>query len=165
MRSARHDALLARSAGASVASNMRLLIQVSKPNHSVNNREFRGPCPHEIISRPLSNQTSKLRYYAKTQTTQGRSVSPRGTCGLVAMTSALHAEGRQFDPGQVYCRAIATCDGSCRMESHRQNSCRSRCARHGRLNILSHGLPSSYAVSMFFLQFGCSGRLRLHLLT
>jgi hypothetical protein len=26
-----------------------------------------------------------------------------GTCGLVAMTSAPHAEGRQFDPGQVYC--------------------------------------------------------------
>ncbi len=26
----------------------------------------------------------------------------RGTCGLVAMMSASHAEGRQFDPGQVY---------------------------------------------------------------
>jgi hypothetical protein len=26
----------------------------------------------------------------------------RRTCGLVAMTSASHAEGRQFDPGQVY---------------------------------------------------------------
>ena len=24
------------------------------------------------------------------------------TCGLVAMTSASHAEGRQFDPGHVY---------------------------------------------------------------
>ena len=24
------------------------------------------------------------------------------TCGLVAMTSASHAEGCQFDPGQVY---------------------------------------------------------------
>ena len=24
------------------------------------------------------------------------------TCGLVAMTSTSHAEGRQFDPGQVY---------------------------------------------------------------
>ena len=24
------------------------------------------------------------------------------TCGLVAMTSAQHAEGRQFDPSQVY---------------------------------------------------------------
>ena len=51
------------------------------------------------------------------QTTQGRSVSPRGTCGLVAMTSASHAEGRQFDPGQVYCRAIAMCDGCCRLET------------------------------------------------
>ena len=27
---------------------------------------------------------------------------PQSTCGLVAMTSASHAEGRQFDPGQVY---------------------------------------------------------------
>ena len=26
------------------------------------------------------------------------------TCGLVAMTSASHAEGRQFDPGLVYLR-------------------------------------------------------------
>ena len=26
----------------------------------------------------------------------------RSTCGLVAMTSAPHAEGRQFEPGQVY---------------------------------------------------------------
>ena len=26
------------------------------------------------------------------------------TCGLVAMTSASHAEGRQSDPGQVYLR-------------------------------------------------------------
>jgi hypothetical protein len=30
------------------------------------------------------------------------------TCGLVAMTSASHAEGRQFDPGQVYLRVNAT---------------------------------------------------------
>ena len=28
--------------------------------------------------------------------------SHQSTCGLVAMTSASHAEGRQFDPGQVY---------------------------------------------------------------
>jgi hypothetical protein len=27
-----------------------------------------------------------------------------GTSGLVAMTSASHVEGRQFDPGPVYCR-------------------------------------------------------------
>ena len=30
------------------------------------------------------------------------SYAHKGTCGLVAMTSAPHAEGRQFDPGQVY---------------------------------------------------------------
>ena len=28
------------------------------------------------------------------------------TCGLVAMTSASHAEGRQLDPGQVYVEVI-----------------------------------------------------------
>ena len=28
---------------------------------------------------------------------------PQSSCGLVAMTSASHAEGRQFDPGQLYC--------------------------------------------------------------
>ena len=34
----------------------------------------------------------------------GVNIAPlaRSTCGLVAMTSASHAEGRQFDPGQVY---------------------------------------------------------------
>ena len=33
------------------------------------------------------------------------------TCGLMAMTSAQHAEGRQFDPGQVYkqCLEVALC--------------------------------------------------------
>ena len=31
------------------------------------------------------------------------------TCGLVAMTSAQHAEGRQFDPGQVYFRCAYLC--------------------------------------------------------
>ena len=31
-----------------------------------------------------------------------RSLGIGSTCGLVAMTSASHAEGRQFDPGQVY---------------------------------------------------------------
>ena len=32
----------------------------------------------------------------------------RSTCGLVAMTSAPHAEGRQLDPGQVYDISIAS---------------------------------------------------------
>ena len=31
-----------------------------------------------------------------------------GTSGLVAMTSASHAEGRQFDPGRVYCLDVGT---------------------------------------------------------
>ena len=30
------------------------------------------------------------------------------THGLVAMTSAQHAEGRQFDPGRVYCLDVGT---------------------------------------------------------
>ena len=34
-----------------------------------------------------------------------------GTCGLVAMTSASHAEGRQFDPGQVYLTRTTICEG------------------------------------------------------
>ena len=30
----------------------------------------------------------------------------QSSCGLVAMTSASHAEGRQFDPGQVYFQSV-----------------------------------------------------------
>ena len=32
----------------------------------------------------------------------------QSTCGLVAMTSASHDEGRQFDPGQVYVEPAPT---------------------------------------------------------
>ena len=35
----------------------------------------------------------------------------QGTRGLVAMTSAQHAEGRQFDPGRVYAQEDLLCDG------------------------------------------------------
>ena len=35
----------------------------------------------------------------------------KSSCGLVAMTSASHAEGRQFDPGQVYVAAVSNCNG------------------------------------------------------
>ena len=31
---------------------------------------------------------------------------PKSICGLVAMTSASHAEGRQFDPGQMYAKLL-----------------------------------------------------------
>ena len=34
-------------------------------------------------------------------------IDSQSTCGLVAMTSAAHAEGRQFDPGQVYLRCLS----------------------------------------------------------
>ena len=71
------------------------------------------------------------------------------TCGLVAMTSASHAEGRQFDPGQVYyyaprprCAPIENdgwqarvCDGNsavhARKTSHRPSPDRQRCNRRG----------------------------------
>ena len=54
---------------------------------------------------------------------------PQSTCGLVAMTSASHAEGRQFDPGQVYGswqnmsvigRARYLCQNSTRASLHRK---------------------------------------------
>ena len=35
----------------------------------------------------------------------------QGTRGLVAMTSAQHAEGRQFDPGRVYAQEDLLWDG------------------------------------------------------
>ena len=41
----------------------------------------------------------------------------RSTCGLVAMTSASHAEGRQFDPGQVYI-PYGLWQGSCVSSKH-----------------------------------------------
>ena len=42
--------------------------------------------------------------FAKLTSLQMHLVFPKlaSTCGLVAMTSAQHAESRQFDPGQVY---------------------------------------------------------------
>ena len=48
------------------------------------------------------------------------------TCGLVAMTSASHAEGRQFDPGQVYgLSSYASVTLSFSVYSHRRerNAC------------------------------------------
>ena len=46
-----HDLFLAQSAGASLATKMHLPSQLGTPNHSVNKRKFRGPCPHEVIFR------------------------------------------------------------------------------------------------------------------
>ena len=42
----------------------------------------------------------------------------QSSCGLVAMTPASHAEGCQFDPGQLYCSLAgdwAKGSGSCQM--------------------------------------------------
>ena len=47
-------------------------------------------CPDKTFSLP------------KRQELSGNIWLYQSTCGLVAMTSASHAEGRQFDPGQVY---------------------------------------------------------------
>ena len=57
----------------------------------------------------------RRRVWADTSYTLGRlSNIAYSTCGLVAMTSAQHAEGRQFDPGQVYCcdagMVLSPCD-------------------------------------------------------
>ena len=48
------------------------------------------------LTRPSSASPISHRQAAK-----GASRGLTCTCGLVAMTSAQHAEGRQFDPGQV----------------------------------------------------------------
>ena len=48
------------------------------------------------------------------------------TCGLVAMTSASHAEGRQFDPGQVYFFA----------QSLASPSSARRCTHHVRASVV-----------------------------
>ena len=54
----------------------------------------------------------RRRVWADTSYTLGRlSNIAYSTCGLVAMTSAQHAEGRQFDPGRVYAQEDLLCDG------------------------------------------------------
>ena len=57
-----------------------------------------------------------------------------GTCGLVAMTSASHAEGRQFDPGQVYAQARAVSNAcACGLAVRPNLAATSKCAsREGR---------------------------------
>ena len=49
----------------------------------------------------VSTQTDCLTNAAQSNSLQSGSATT-STCGLVAMTSASHAEGRQLDPGQVY---------------------------------------------------------------
>ena len=63
--------------------------------------------PFEIFSPALARghfvnlQQQRLSFLSQALT-WALLVCSRSTCGLVAMTSASHAEGRQFDPGQVY---------------------------------------------------------------
>ena len=49
-----------------------------------------------------------------------------GTCGLVAMTSAQHAEGRQFDPGQVYCLGARRNSLRCKLRDAKRFPLRTR---------------------------------------
>ena len=58
---------------------------------------------HLLRSRSLAavNNVTPGRNHGARGVVVSHPLSMRGTCGLVAMTSAQHAEGRQFDPGQV----------------------------------------------------------------
>ena len=61
-------------------------------------------------NRPAGAQEWRIRWESDTAKSdcvencsrKARQSLSASTCGLVAMTSASHAEGRQFDPGQVY---------------------------------------------------------------
>ena len=55
-------------------------------------------------------QRSFLRYYLTTKA----GIYIISTCGLVAMTSASHAEGRQLNPGQVYSLMASISSGAFR---------------------------------------------------
>ena len=46
--------------------------------------------------------SARIACMQQTSVLHTETLESQGTCGLVAMTSASHAEGRQFDPGQVY---------------------------------------------------------------
>ena len=85
-----------------------------------------------------------------------------GTCGLVAMTSAQHAEGRQFDPGQVYfgCKYVFLQRGpQCvhiflslhRVKNQRQETPRLRPLNSVTVAILAQGTHWAVATSQAFL--------------
>ena len=68
------------------------------------------------------------------------------TCGLVAITSASHAEGRQFDPGQVYVRSPV-----CALHRH-DPAAR---ATHERKTMAMNNCPGR-AVAMYAMQIVAS---------
>ena len=73
---------------------------IDNPLLGITDEHFRKQAtwPHELQFLPLLLEIMRLKFlwnYFRI-----------GTCGLVAMTSASHAEGRQFDPGQVYFHKI-----------------------------------------------------------
>ena len=63
------------------------------------------------------------------------------TCGLVAMTSASHAEGRQFDPGQVYVRF--------RLHAHIRRISRANTPPPHRLRLVAPHLACLVRASVF----------------
>ena len=58
-----------------------------------------------LLVRPFSQASQKVLHCTqevRALQPEHESSSATEHCGLVAMTSASHAEGRQLDPGQVY---------------------------------------------------------------
>ena len=94
----------------------------------------------------------------------------RSTCGLVAMTSASHAEGRQFDPGQVY-------DFSClpghavrwlTTQATKRCSCKRRQAKANpatrnrtRDHLIAAGVYSQMLYQLSYSRLRCYGRALL----
>ena len=56
---------------------------------------------NDLVATYHTTRPSPASPISHRQAAKGASRSLTCTCGLVAMTSAQHAEGRQFDPGQV----------------------------------------------------------------
>ena len=58
--------------------------------------------PRGDASTCLGKVVTSMKIVSSIGTQQEQCQMKPSTCGLVAMTSASHAEGRQFNPGQVY---------------------------------------------------------------
>ncbi len=78
-----------------------------------------------------------------------------GTCGLVAMTSASHAEGRQFDPGQVYAQARAVSNAcACGLAVRPNLAATSKCAAGKPRMLWEGGAAGRSALRSGFAAFG-----------
>ena len=80
----------------------RAHLHAAAPHGQAGLRGGEGGEPHANYARV---GTARARCSSKISTRSCLHKHPvldTSTCGLAAMTSASHAEGRQFDPGQVY---------------------------------------------------------------